>query len=301
MTNSDLIEAHAYAKPHRNIPVDARMREASGGAWTWFPAEIVNITRGIPMTPCKATWLAVIRWGSDLQYTELVSLAQLRWRVVREWWTSTGLQPPAQSPSDAWYDQSSSLTDPNAYPEAVESGTFQKHSLPIPEDCRHVDVDKLLQRLNTFDLQPDEFIYGLVWFAGVMDARVWYILRNNKFSQEIEERHRIITRWIQIRTWMLTEEITTSPAGREEIGDADAHVLSSAVWLEVFSQLNTVMQTRLRNVCYTWNCLVDLPVLTAGIVLIYPSNGYYANHIMQLVTSWHRCLLCHSGRIDTES
>ncbi|XP_055348876.1 uncharacterized protein LOC129595791 [Paramacrobiotus metropolitanus] len=66
---------------------------------------------------------------------------------------------------------------------------------------------------------------------------------------------------------MLTEEITRF------VGIDDVGVLPPAMLLEVFSQLDTITQTRLRTVCAAWNCILELPTLTACIVV----TGFYNN------------------------
>ncbi|XP_055340487.1 uncharacterized protein LOC129589672 [Paramacrobiotus metropolitanus] len=60
------------------------------------------------------------------------------------------------------------------------------------------------------------------------------------------------------------------------------------LWREVFSELDTVSQTRLRIVCSTWNMLMDSPALSALIVLerrCVPCKRFPCEHFHPLLSA----------------
>ncbi|XP_055348875.1 uncharacterized protein LOC129595790 [Paramacrobiotus metropolitanus] len=274
-----LAYACAYGKPDGTIPIDALMRATPSGPWTWLPAGIINVARGIRHERCRA---ALVQWVQEERRTDLVPVERLRWRVASDWWATENRVTPAQLPSsDNWHDYYGNHGLATR-PEPVEPGLFEKRTMPLPDDCRHVNLDKLLQQLNGKALRQTAPDNCAVSFVGIKDGTVSYIWRCLPKIQyqdeyyldlalyESRECHEALTSRIRNITWMLTEE----SAFAEELEESDnVRLLSSAVLLEVFSHLDTRTQSSLRAVCFGWNAILELPVLTACIVVTRPENS----------------------------
>ncbi|XP_055348880.1 uncharacterized protein LOC129595794 [Paramacrobiotus metropolitanus] len=266
LKDKDLATAFAYAKPNMTIPVDALVLETPSGPWIWIPAEIINMARGIRQTACG---VAVVQWIGDIPRMDLVPLERLRWRVAGKWWATIGRKDPAQhSASNKWHNGGYRLSEMVTRPKLIKPGTFEKHSAAFPENCRDVDVDKLLQHLNGPACRYLEIGGQPVSFAAVMDGRVWYVRRPSKkwyyFPRDqaaVSMYEDLLTRRVGKITAMLVEESTPS------VEIDDVHVLPSAVLLEVFAHLDTRTQTGLRSVCFAWNGILESPVLAACIVV----------------------------------
>ncbi|XP_055348871.1 uncharacterized protein LOC129595786 [Paramacrobiotus metropolitanus] len=165
--------ASAYGKPDGTIPVDALMRATPSGPWTWFPAEIINVARGIRHERCG---VAIVQWMQEEQRTDLVPVERLRWRVARDWWATVGLATPAQLPSSGnWHDYYK-VHGLGSRPEPVEPGCFEKRTIPFPK-YSHVNLDKLLQQLNGNAFRRTEYDIRAVSFVDLKDRTLSYIWR----------------------------------------------------------------------------------------------------------------------------
>ncbi|XP_055340823.1 uncharacterized protein LOC129589921 [Paramacrobiotus metropolitanus] len=281
-----LADAYTYAKPDVTIPVDVLMPETPFGPWVWFPAGIVNVSRGIRHTDCS---IAVVQWVHGVPSTDLVSLDRLRWKVSRDWWATVGRKPPVQLPSsEKWHDGGSQLSGLTTVLESVVPGVFEKHSVSLPQDCRHIDADKLLQHLNEKASRQATYNPIPVFFVDVIDGNLSYLWRNppkapgqetpSQVLSRLDRRHDALFSTIrQINSTLPKESAFCGEP--EEINDIS--LITSAVLLEVFSHLDTRTQTGLRSVCFGWSSLLESPLLTTCIIVGTSHNDYQANRIQR--------------------
>ncbi|XP_055348860.1 uncharacterized protein LOC129595776 [Paramacrobiotus metropolitanus] len=280
INEEQLVYACGYGKPHAIILVDALMREAPSGPWTWFPAGIISLTRGIRHKRCS---VAVVEWFHGQPRTDLVPLERLRWRVSDDWWATIGREPPAELPArDNWHHDYSQMHRVATRLEPVRPGIFEKRSVPLPKECRHIDTDNLLRQLNGRAWRRAEPDNRAISFVNIHDGNVSYIWRRpteiehqNDYcfdlaQNKIDECRSALTAHIRSITWMLTEGSAQS-AEREETDNV--RVLTSDVMLEVFSHLDTCTLTRLRTVCAVWSGILESPELSACIVVTASGNS----------------------------
>ncbi|XP_055348881.1 uncharacterized protein LOC129595795 [Paramacrobiotus metropolitanus] len=258
LMEKDLAEAYAHARPNMTIPVDVLVPETPGGPLAWFPAEIVNMMRGLRHKTCSTV---VVQWvQNDVPCTDLVRLNRLRWRLASDWWATISRKGPVlRSVSENWHDGICELGKMSTWLQPVGPGAFEKRSVSLPIDCCHVDVDKLMQNLKgkacrSATVENDD---RPVYFVDIKDGRVSYLWRHlpKGILQEIicfidfaqyqagRCHDGLIARIRQISG--LLPQQRASLVEREE--SDNLLVLSTAVLLEVFSQLDTHTQTGLHT------------------------------------------------------
>ncbi|XP_055355572.1 uncharacterized protein LOC129600922 [Paramacrobiotus metropolitanus] len=246
--------------------------------------------------PCSAQAhvSTVVHWVNGVACTDVVPLERLRWTVNSEWWATIGRNASVR------HDGVSTTHGLSARLDPVEAGTFHKRSLLLSgaEDWRHVDVDKLSSRLNERVCRREDYPCRYVSFVGIADGHLSYVWRYVDFlrwpttgpfqnislypdpvQNFIRKCDGALVAGIRAIILQLTEEITsiTEPEDSSDIG-----LLTVDVLLEVFSQLDTRTQTGLRTVCFTWNAVLESPVLTAGIVIIGFGSHHYRPYRPQL-------------------
>ncbi|XP_055357935.1 uncharacterized protein LOC129602805 isoform X2 [Paramacrobiotus metropolitanus] len=238
--------------PEANFPVDVLRPETPNGPLAWLPARIVSVARGMRRPACS---VAIAEWMENgVACTDLVPLKRLRWR-------------------DHGGSAKSMASGRVAKFQPVRARDFKKRSVALPDECRHVDVDKLLLLLNDKACCSHLKDCSIIYFVDVTDGRVSFIEEERRtlhyhFLTEIRKcRDPLISR-IRYIAGMLADG-NSQPTSID-----DVNVLSSDDWLHVFSQLDTRTQTGLRGVCCQWNSILESPVLTTCILVTSSASDY---------------------------
>ncbi|XP_055348870.1 uncharacterized protein LOC129595785 [Paramacrobiotus metropolitanus] len=279
LKEKDLADAYASIKPGTTIPVEVLMPETPAGPWVWFRAEIVNVARLIHHNAYR---VAVVQWVQDGTHTDVVPLERLRWRVPNDWRVSFGQRAPVQpSGSNKRHNGNSRFLSRLATQfEPVEPGTFEKLKLPFPEDCRDVDIDKVLRYFNGKGFRIKLLDYGLVSFVGAVRQHALYIWPrlpeplkpdvHAHFEYELTACHEALVSRVREIRGLMTEERDFS-VERKEFDDI--RWLTPSVLLEVLSHLDIRTQTGLRRVCPGWTNILESLELTASIVITNPYSN----------------------------
>ncbi|XP_055348862.1 uncharacterized protein LOC129595777 [Paramacrobiotus metropolitanus] len=238
------IIADEYARPDLAIPVEVLMRETPSGPWKWFSAEMVNLARGVPHESYN---VAVVRWGTTTLLTDMVLGDRIRQR--------------ARSPTDALVQR-------------IQKGTFVNGSTPLPKTYCSMSVEEVRKQM------PDWFDYVELWrwsvaLVNIADDRLFFIERPPEkrplsgagidgLPENLPTLHDSLMKCFA-RVICQPHSANAELESQESQGALTA--LSEEVWLEVFSQLDTLTQNSLRGVCVTFSYLPDSPTLTVEIFI----------------------------------
>ncbi|XP_055356549.1 uncharacterized protein LOC129601707 [Paramacrobiotus metropolitanus] len=232
--------ATAYAETSSSVPVEVLQRKIPSGAWTWCPADIINLPGG---TRHNAYGVAIVKGGKDGECMDIVPVERLRWRVGSGWWAQHGR--PASLSNEV-------MRHLSTWPSSVLKGTFAKRCIKAPTSS--VPAEHLLKILNSSTSVPFvEVVTGYVWYIQLEDLR-WADPPLAKLQKEFLDS---VPRMICELTTPLVD------CGVNE----ELNALPTELWRETFSHLGTCTQNRLRLVCATWDLIVDSPSLTANIVV----------------------------------
>ncbi|XP_055349169.1 uncharacterized protein LOC129596039 [Paramacrobiotus metropolitanus] len=284
-------------------PVEVLMRDSPSGPWTWFPAEIVNINRGICHTACH---VAVVSWRNGTSCSDFVPIERVRYRLPSEFWMRLGRThdvplPLPLVPARSWWGDSDTLRE---MVNCVQSGEFVKGSVQIPKCPSSISAEKLLKQLNRTKMIFGSRYSCEVSLVEIVDGRLGYIVRHTRacnltgeskaenpvFEKSREDFHEHFERTID----RISPDFTDS-ASSDHFGE-----LPVELWLEVFSHLDTMTQTALRVVCPGWNSILESPTLTANILITNSgSNKKKSSGRLEydLLSPIFKCLTASTQRI----
>ncbi|XP_055356496.1 uncharacterized protein LOC129601661 [Paramacrobiotus metropolitanus] len=235
-------------------PVELLVRETASGSWMWLPAEVLNLTDGIPNSQDD---VAVAKWWNNGRWcVDIFPRNRTRSRTGMQWWTKIGRPIPAAYLSDS---MGSDVRDKQ--PVMVGEEDYQMWSVQLPETNGRLSVEDVLKRVQSdkWVLLEHERIAACVEIA---NGHLWYIVRRNKekdgvsFAKSCE--------WFGIELIQRLPLIMATTDGNIE-GDIGA--LSLDLLLNAFSVLETLKQTELRAVCAKWDALLQSPQLTSTIIV----------------------------------
>ncbi|XP_055349120.1 uncharacterized protein LOC129595999 isoform X2 [Paramacrobiotus metropolitanus] len=279
------------------------MRESFSGRWTWFPVEILSgLPSNMAHTPCQ---VAVVQWWNktnNTTCTDIVPIERLRYRLPTGFWALLNRSHVVQLPrpfvsTRSWLGGSALLRE---MVSCVENGDYFKGSLQIPEVSGSISTEELLKRLNSKKVRSELAQFCEVSFVEILERQLSYIVYRYRTVDDGkkagtprvaathgEEFHR---RLIEHIARMQTDPIPTDTFG----------ALPVKLWQEVLSHLDTLTQTKVRAVCPLWNSILDLPLLTANI-LISNSGSDKQKSLSRieydLLSPIYRCLSSATQRI----
>ncbi|XP_055345250.1 uncharacterized protein LOC129593085 [Paramacrobiotus metropolitanus] len=254
--SSDIV-ADAWAASQLPCPiVEVLMRESLSGPWTWFPAEMVMPPRSAATKRYTEFHVAVVRWGNNATRLDIVPVERIRLPIPKARWAATRSNI---MPEDLRFAA-----------RRVGKWTFVKRSVKLPDEFASMPVDELRTVLHsncavnyvTFVEFRNECLYFLKRVGGPPtdgDHDPDFPEANWQFRQQLME---CFSRLIGLSKLL---------CGIAEETDA-FRVLPPELWLDVFSQLDTMTQTTLRAVCSTWNQILGCPLLTTTIVIAGVKN-----------------------------
>ncbi|XP_055327602.1 uncharacterized protein LOC129580884 [Paramacrobiotus metropolitanus] len=239
-----------------SLTVEVLRREYPGGAWRWWPAEMLNPTSASFPREDATHSVAIVRGREDsgATWTELFPLHRLRWPVPSSWWAGRREKQPGER----------CVT----LPQDIAAGRFFKRCLPLPADCAVVKAAQLRALMKEMDWQRVR--YGEVVWVEVVEGQLKYIMEldgGDTLEHFADTVQVILKPFHDALIRRLPGMFCAMTAAVGEAGADEWRAVTSNVWLEVFAHLDTTTQTKLRVVCSAWNALLDEPILTANIVI----------------------------------
>ncbi|XP_055346530.1 uncharacterized protein LOC129594008 [Paramacrobiotus metropolitanus] len=237
--------AKIYAAPETVLSVDVRWRHSLADPWIWFPAELVNLTRGVQHVTYDA---AVVRWWNTVACTDIVPVERIRRSVISSDSSTGGFSNATKR-------------------VPVSPRTFVKGSAPLPP--RYISLapaaaENLVKELNCLKhLWADQFRSVLV--VEVKDGQLFYLEQRSSEKERAAEGPCFDDCWTHFGTDCTfdaddkdMEESVTDGPGTWTTDEGDIGALTTNVLLEIFSHLTAIVQNSLRRVCTAWDYIMDL-------------------------------------------
>ncbi|XP_055346532.1 uncharacterized protein LOC129594009 [Paramacrobiotus metropolitanus] len=246
LSGKDLAKIYAAAPPGPRM--DVRWRQSPADPWVWFPAELVNLTRGVQHVTYD---VAVVRWWNTVECTDVVPVQWLRRRVPssdssQDDVTMTGIRVP------------------------VNKWTFKKGRVQLPQRFASLTpaaAEQLVKELNcrsrkyfwNKDYQPQLVV-------DVQDGHLVY-LEQRPSEHTVDVDVCFDECWASFNRMDMGWRPKLPQHGRMEwsamdgpgtTDESDITILTTNVLLEIFSHRSTMIQTSLRKVCSAWNYILDL-------------------------------------------
>ncbi|XP_055348879.1 uncharacterized protein LOC129595793 [Paramacrobiotus metropolitanus] len=252
------------------VPVEVLMRETPTSPWTWFPGEMIGLAsdRLLPDS-CN---IAVIHWGTDLTRADIVPIERIRWRVPSGWWTAVELSPLPEIP---WFGTVDDPSRRGSLPQRVTEGTFKKYTVPFPKEFCHfsgVELRRLLSGGWGLDVLSD-------WPISLVDIEGERLRYIECMHQPVCDHESKIREFLFRLGTNLPRNIPWNFASSLDLDDAnDFKWMPMELWLEAFSQLDTLTQTMLRAVCSAWNDTMDSLKLASNLIIKLSENNNLENY-----------------------
>ncbi|XP_055355331.1 uncharacterized protein LOC129600776 [Paramacrobiotus metropolitanus] len=205
--------ASVYTRARSPVPVEVLERDSSSDAWTWFPAEMINLTDG---TQHSTYIVAVVKWWDEGERTDLVPVERIRWSVPRHWWAEHRWPEPRSIVATTWTPPTGA-----SWPDRFKRNTFTKRFIKVPVNYT-LPAKEILKRLKSS---------GPVPFVEVVTGYVWYIhLEGWRFVDSALEK---LQNELSASVLRMIAEMTGHPA---DCGaEVDFPALPTELWREVFS------------------------------------------------------------------
>ncbi|XP_055354044.1 uncharacterized protein LOC129599757 [Paramacrobiotus metropolitanus] len=267
--------AYKYLKkqrPNETVPVEILRRECPGGAWRWWPGKMLTLTQeGDPTIPTLSDNYAtvVVVQGQDdegASWTDVVPKQRLRYPVSDSFWTGK-----PQAPSPKWWPVTRLLP--------VAPARFIQRRLPLPAECRGASVAQVVEVIRECQSQQAEqplASRGRVVWVDVADE---HLLLKVKLHGGDGCAQRQAEHMAQKIVGTLLEPLfgrlpgilraVQAPVEAMDLGATsdESLALGADEWQEVFAHLVTLTRQKLRVVCPAWDAILDLPTLTASIIV----------------------------------
>ncbi|XP_055352062.1 uncharacterized protein LOC129598270 [Paramacrobiotus metropolitanus] len=190
----------------------------------------------------------------------------------------------------------------------VEKWTFVKRTIRLPESHPGTVTTARLQQRFTGMTNRHQY-YARAVCVGVVDRCLVYIQRRSDAGAEPDD-NRMTS---ELRNLRRFHKALLGPIKRKPLVQIAAvnvlALLPTELWTEVFSNLGTVSQTRLRPVCATWDAILSSACLTANVVFDTAAfseadrKGYLSSKYF-LVSVLFKCLSSstqHVAVVDQEN
>ncbi|XP_055329834.1 uncharacterized protein LOC129582347 [Paramacrobiotus metropolitanus] len=233
------------ADPHRTFStefatfhVEILVPETPRGPLIWLPGLAISLGLGGSVEHYGGTIVHWRRKDNGERCSDIIPIQRIRWPLT------------------------------NALPlhRYIRPQIFVKRTLPL-DDAFHsvssVESELLIKRLNDYELRRLPFPCS-VDVVELVDSRLGYI-----FQPRLEGSGIYDPRGLRVLASLASfqAELLRLSAVIEEIPATRDTTLSAQLWQQVFSNLETVTQTKLRAVCTAWNTAMDEPVLRGCIVI----------------------------------
>ncbi|XP_055346565.1 uncharacterized protein LOC129594043 [Paramacrobiotus metropolitanus] len=244
--------AQIYPAPQLTSHVDVLMRESPTGPLTWFPAELANLGRGVQHGSYD---VAIVHWWNTVACTDVVPAQRIRRSALT---------------SDASNAEAAVLR--NVVP--VGKWTFAKGSVQLPLRYASLTMPALEQLVNELNSRKslfDSYSQRPVMIVHGEKEQLFYIeQRFSKYQPDVQTT-------CFDKFWTTLDHVVHESKGPPRLvrilADPDTtdnsgiSALSENVLMEIFSCLSTLKQTSLRNVCASWNYIMDLPGIYANVIV----------------------------------
>ncbi|XP_055355514.1 uncharacterized protein LOC129600867 [Paramacrobiotus metropolitanus] len=248
-------------KTWTSVPVEVLSRKYPGGAWRWWPGELVNPCP-TPASERHLSYALAVVQGQDnsgATWTDIVGVQHIRWPVPGSWWTEKDIEQP------------STALDVTLL-RSTGPGRLVKCCPPLPPSCQGASAAQLLKALKEpltkwmfpFDdrVVSVDFADGQVQYVVELSDGVEYAQSQDAAQHSVQSLHNGM---IERLPDMLRRRAVPAPV---EVGTPEEwRAVAFDVWQQVFSYVDTLTQTRLRAVCSAWNAILDTPGLTGNVFI----------------------------------
>ncbi|XP_055352039.1 uncharacterized protein LOC129598243 [Paramacrobiotus metropolitanus] len=240
LNRNDLAQTHATF----GRTVEVLLRDSASGAWTWFPGELVDRPRDKTHTDYR---VVLLHRGTPQEYMDVVPVPRIRRKVSAEGRKKVGSK---------YRKTTVDLTK-----KIVDRWTFVKRR---SEDLSAAWITT--QRNTVMHFRPQNSARAVC--VGVEDGCAVYIQRRSDAGDESDDIHarKELNSLRKFHTALL-RSLKPEPLVPISISAIDERaLLLPELWTDVFSNLDTVTQTRLRPVCAMWEVILSSVDLRPNVV-----------------------------------
>ncbi|XP_055330372.1 uncharacterized protein LOC129582783 [Paramacrobiotus metropolitanus] len=247
-------------EPWVTLPVEVLRRQYPGGAWRWWPGELVKLTGTGPSFPCEYYTVAVVKGQEDSGaiWADIVPKHRLRYPVLE--------------------DSCPDVPRVSAMTRLLPIGPYRfvKRSMPLPGACRAASAGQVTEVIRAVQTKHQRTRKGQVACVDVADDQAHFIVEldgDAEFPQRQADdiAQKIVASLHKALIGRLPSILRAVKAPVEHLRISgtsdDSRALGVDEWQEVFAHLDTLTQTRLRAVCPAWDAILDTPLLTANIII----------------------------------
>ncbi|XP_055348884.1 uncharacterized protein LOC129595799 [Paramacrobiotus metropolitanus] len=177
----------------------------------------------------------------------------------------------------------------------------------LPKMYCSMSAEEIRRQMTGGWMDHTELQMWSVAFVDILDDYLWFIERPRRdcaADQVLDSCTATSTKFHESLMECFARVIRVPHSATVEFENEEAQcvltALSVEVWLEVFSQLDTLKQNQLRAVCETFSCLLDSAILTANIVVTTTESSQMKNYDRRdyyVVTPIFKCLSSSTKRI----
>ncbi|XP_055340198.1 uncharacterized protein LOC129589450 [Paramacrobiotus metropolitanus] len=247
LNNTPVDKYNVHYNGYRSaLSVEVQVPETPLGPWIWLSGETDRFERHAAHEQYAGSVVHWRRKEDGVLCSDFVPIGRLRIPVDKTLLLRRMMR------------NKRSADDDDAVPsDHIRPGTFVQRTVKLDDEFSYISAHKaeaLVKRLNSC-----EYVAELSSGSGYANGIHFLDLVHGQLRYVSQEK-------TKLTLWYLFS-ILTDIWPRESATITEELALPGELWLEVFSSLDTVTQTKLRAVCAVWNALLNAPALRRRILV----------------------------------